>query len=174
MLRIDTVISDETYSESLVEDTSDSRPKTQFLKNTMVDIDPADIQSGWQFKGITNFGFDYTPQGTVREINFGQVSDRGASVEIAGSKEIRNGFNVCLKCGALLGERESRHAYFCPERKKAQEQQLEQSERNGTCLFLYREVKSEVLRMLVPRACRCPRCGRCCGVIDRRSDAWAA
>lgn len=150
MLRIDTVISDETYSESLIEDTSDSRPKTQFLKNTMVDIDPADIQSGWQFKGTTNFGFDYTPQGTVREINFGQVSDKGASVEIAGSKEIRNGFNVCLKCGALLGERDSRHAYFCPERKKAQEQQLEQTEQNSTCLFLYREVKSEVLRMLVP------------------------
>lgn len=131
MLRIDTVISDETYSESLVEDTSDSRPKTQFLKDTMVDINPADIQTGWQFKGTTNFGFDYTPQGTIREINFGQVFDKGASVEIAGSKEIRNGFNVCLKCGALLGEHGSRHAYFCPERKKAQEQQLEQSERNA-------------------------------------------
>lgn len=150
MLRIDTVISDETYSESLIEDASDSRPKTQFLKDTMVDINPADIQTGWQFKGTTNFGFDYTPQGTIREINFGQVSDKGASVEISGSKEIRNGFNVCLKCGALLGEHGSRHAYFCPERKKAQEQQLEQTERNGTCLFMYREVKSEVLRMLVP------------------------
>ena len=92
-------------------------------------------------------------------------------MEIAGSKEIRNGFNVCLKCGALLGEHGSRHAYFCPERKKAQEQQLEQTEQNSTCLFLYREVKSEVLRMLVPGLADAQG-GRCCGVVDRRSDAW--
>ena len=150
MLRIDTVISEETYSESLVEDTSDSRPKTHFLKNTMVDVDSADIQSGWQFKGSTNFGFDYTPQGTIREINFGQDSNKGASVEIAGSKAIRNGFNICLKCGALLDEHNSRHAYSCPERRRSQEQLQQQTERSSACLFLYREVKSEVLRLLVP------------------------
>ena len=150
MLRINTVISEETYSDSLIEDTSDSRPKTRFLKNTMVDIDQSDIQTGWQFNGATNFGFDYTPQGTVREINFGQASDKGTSVEVAGSKEIRNGFNVCLKCGALLGEHDAKHAYSCPERRETQDQLLHQTGQSSTCLFLYREVKSEVLRLLVP------------------------
>lgn len=147
MIRISNVISEEQYSDSIIDDSSDSRSSMQFVKNTLVDIKPRDVQSAWRLKGGTDFGFDYTPRGVIREINFGQADNNGPEVEIAGEKRIRKGFNVCVHCGALAGDNGNiRHSYSCPLRKAAMNNDAQDSK----CLFLYREVKSEVLRMLVP------------------------
>lgn len=146
MLRISTVISEETYSESLVDDSSDSRPHTRFVKDAFVDVNAADVACAWRTTGATTFGFEYVPQGTIREINFGQVSNEGEQVMIANNSQIRKGFRICLKCGALMGENgQIKHSYSCPERRAGME-----SSQSQTCLFLYREIQSEILRLLVP------------------------
>lgn len=147
MIRISNVISEEQYSDSIIDDSSDSRSSMQFVKNTLVDIKPGDVQSAWRLKGGTDFGFDYTPQGIIREINFGQADNNGPEIEIAGDKRVRKGFNVCVHCGALAGDNGIiRHSYSCPSRKST----MNNDTQDRKCLFLYREVKSEVLRMLVP------------------------
>lgn len=147
MIRISNVISEEQYSDSITDDSSDSRSSMQFVKNTLVDIKPGDVRSAWRLKGGTDFGFDYTPQGVIREINFGQADNNGPEVEIAGEKRVRKGFNVCVRCGALADDNGNiRHSYSCPSRKAS----MDNNARDSKCLFLYREVKSEVLRMLVP------------------------
>lgn len=146
MMRINTVISEETYSESLVDDSSDTRTSARFVKDTLVDVDESDVTSAWRISGATDFGFEYVPQGTIREINFGAASADGPQVEIAGNKQIRRGFNVCMSCGALANENGVfRHSYSCPQRTAALE-----GTNASQCLFLYREVQSEILRMLVP------------------------
>ena len=146
MLRINTVISEETYSESLVDDSSDSRPNTRFVKNAFVDVNETEVEHAWRTKGVTDFGFEYIPQGIIREINFGQAGADGPQIEVAGNSQIRTGFKVCLKCGALADKNgRIRHAYSCPERREGVT-----NPQSETCLFLYREVQSEILRLLVP------------------------
>lgn len=137
MIRINTVISEETYKNSLVDDSSDSRPHARFVKNTLVDITGADVASAYRITGATDFGFEYIPQGTIREINFGETSASGIQIEVAGGKESCRGFTVCVKCGALAGDHGViKHSYSCPERNGAMH-----DARSSTCLFLYREVQ---------------------------------
>lgn len=149
MVRINTVISEETESESQVDDTSDNRPKAHFVKNTLVDIAREHIDSAWEITGATSFGFDYTPKETIREINLGEAAGDGSQLEIAGTAANGKGFTVCARCGAVKEGNLVRHAYSCPERKRNAESLVIPGQKD-TCLFLYREVKSEILRMLVP------------------------
>ena len=59
MLRIDSSpLSDETYSESLIEDTSDSRPKTQVPEEYDGGHRSGGHPIGMAVQGTTNFGFD--------------------------------------------------------------------------------------------------------------------
>lgn len=158
MIQIDTVIAEEKYSESIVDDSNDRRASTPFVKNTLVDVGDNDIESAWRLKGDVDFGFEYIPQGTVREINFGEAGTNGPEVEVAGDKQVRKGFEICSKCGALADEHgRMSHSYACPARKGAM-----QDISTSQCLFLYREVKTEILRMLVP------------GIVDMSGDNRSA
>ncbi|MCI1211575.1 MAG: DEAD/DEAH box helicase [Bifidobacterium tibiigranuli] len=158
MIRISTVISEERYSESQIDDSSDNRSSAQFVKDTLVDVSSSDVEAAWRVKKGVDFGFEYIPQGTIREINFGEAGTDGTEIEVAGDKRVRKGFNVCTSCGALANEQGYiRHAYSCPRRNETTE-----SAEGSTCLFLYREVRSEILRMLVP------------GIADTSGDNGAA
>ena len=147
MLRIDTVISEEKDSDSLVNDSGDARTNTFFVCDALIDIDRDDIAAAWKIeKGHTDFAFEYAPHGTVRKINFGKAGVDGADMAIAGVKQVRNGFNVCVRCGALTDDKgHIRHSYACPNRTS-----LLHDDQQTKCLFLFRDLNTEMLRVLVP------------------------
>lgn len=148
MLRIDTVISEEKYSESLVDGSSDERASMLYVKNSLIDIKRTDVQIAWKIEqGTTDFAFEYVPHGTVREINFGKDDTHGTELEIAGEKRVRNGFVVCSKCGSVADDNGSisSHPYSCPNHGS-----ILQSSDTKRCLFLFRDINTEMLRILVP------------------------
>lgn len=151
MLRIDTVISEERYSESLVDGSGDQRVNTFFVRDALIDIDRDDVTSAWKIdKGHTDFAFEYVPHGTVREINFGKAGTDGSEMEVAGDKQVRTGFTVCTRCGALANDKGYiAHSYACPNRIGTREPLLH-SDEETKCLFLFRDLNTEMLRILVP------------------------
>lgn len=147
MLRIDTVISEERYSDSLVDGSSDDRASMLYVRNSLIDINRTDVQIAWKIEqGATDFAFEYVPHGTVREINFGKDDTHGTELEIAGEKRVRNGFVVCSKCGSVADDKgKISHSYSCPNRAN-----VLQNADTSRCLFLFRDINTEMLRILVP------------------------
>lgn len=160
MLRISNVISEETYRESLIDEGDDTRSRSMFQTDVLVDIKPRDTKNAWKLNGATDFGYEYVPHGTLREINFGEADNQGAKMTINGIEEVRKGFLVCSSCGALADKNgripPKRHAYTCPNRRGLEKADGQQ------CLFLYREFNTEMLRLLVP------------GIADVRGNNAAA
>ena len=147
MVRIDTVISEERYSDSVVDGSNEDRSSMLFVKNSLIDIERNDVESAWKIDhGDTDFAYEYVPHGTVREINFGKADTDGREMTVAGEKRIRNGFNVCVRCGTLADDKGYiNHSYFCPNRTN-----ILSDEKPSKCLFLFREIHTEMLRILVP------------------------
>lgn len=151
MLRISTVISEMTDRDSMVDDTAEDRSQTFFLTDTLVDVDRFDVQDAWKLVGgHVDFGFEYAPHGTIREINFGQATNEGAPMTVAGNEQARQGFVVCRHCGKLAtkdshGNPTIQHTFSCPERLKTLK-----DPQAAECLFLYRQITTETLRLLVP------------------------
>lgn len=160
MLRISNVISEETYRESLIDEGDDTRSRSMFQTDMLVDVKREDVKHAWKLNGDTDFGYEYVPHGTLREINFGEADNQGAKMTVNGMEEIRKGFLVCSSCGALADKNgripPKRHAYTCPNRRGLEKTDGQQ------CLFLYREFNTEMLRLLVP------------GIADTRGGNAAA
>src|SRR5690606_7870282 len=98
------------------------------------------------------FGFEYRPTATLREINFGKEIASGPNIEVAGVAANRAGFTVCKHCGKVRKFRrrgEDNHTRRCPMRSKPRDEQLEES---FPALYLYRELRSEAVRILLPFA----------------------
>ena len=72
----------------------------------------------------------------------------GEKVSVAGVDEIRKGFKVCRYCGTIQSSdgRSRKHSFFCKTNKNPQLL----ADGYETCLFLYREFETEILRMLIP------------------------
>ena len=147
MVRIDTVISEEHDSDSLVDGSNDERNVMFFVRDSLVDIDRSDVDGAWKIDGGgTDFAYEYVPRGTVREINFGKADNEGQEMSVAGDKRVRSGFRVCTRCGSLANDRgRISHSYACPNRTAV----LPDGD-SSRCLFLFREIGTEMLRVLVP------------------------
>ena len=94
------------------------------------------------------FGFELLTRLKLREINFGlDKDDSGPSIEIAGQLVSEEGFRVCRECGRVRPEdpREAiLHTVTCKARRNMQTE--------IDSIYLYREVESEAIRMLIPVA----------------------
>lgn len=90
----------------------------------------------------------------LREINFGENDMMGEKVSVAGVDEIRKGFKVCRYCGTIQSSdgRSRKHSFFCKTNKNPQLL----ADGYETCLFLYREFETEILRMLILQLPRTP------------------
>jgi DEAD/DEAH box helicase domain-containing protein len=93
------------------------------------------------------FGAELLRRLTLREINFGLKGDFSHPLQIAGVEKPERGFTVCLDCGRV--QRPDRpsidHAPYCKQRKG-------KFKPNQRDLFLYREITSEAIRLLLPAA----------------------
>ena len=95
------------------------------------------------------FGIEALRQVTLREINFGLRETFGNKMLVAGEEQPETGFLVCPGCGVVLDPRErndpnkTEHARTCRYRDKGDAVPWQE-------LFLYREMTSEALRILLP------------------------
>jgi DEAD/DEAH box helicase domain-containing protein len=99
------------------------------------------------------FGFEYLRSATFREINFGEVGNNTDAFQVAGRNEARAGFQICGECGMVrrryLRKGQFPHALDC----KFSRLGVEPQEKDWiSSLYLYRELQSEAVRILLPLA----------------------
>ncbi|MGI6253984.1 MAG: Zn-binding domain-containing protein, partial [Aminivibrio sp.] len=132
--------------ETMITDDSDDRETVFYTDQTLVDFGPSDIKSAWRSEGTEKpFGFEFISRAVLREVNFGKRDDYGEQVSVDGQLLPRKGFLICRHCGMVQMEgKEQKHTSICPARNKEAEANI------LDCVYLYRELHSEALRILLP------------------------
>ena len=148
MLKVRMVYSNSGYEDSMISDDSDDRTTVFYDRQTLVDIDESTPKDAWQIgDDRTPFGYEYVQKATIREINFGPKDFFSEKIRVAGIEESRKGFRICKYCGKVQDNPHKEvHAPTC-KAKKSPDLYTNPIE---NCLFLYRELDTEILRILIP------------------------
>jgi DEAD/DEAH box helicase domain-containing protein len=146
MLKVQMVYSKMIYQESLIDDSHDSRETTSYCTQFTVDVkDSDDLVAFKMDNDYFSFGYEYRKNATLREINFGENNEI-KTLSVSG-RLVTGGFKVCPHCGKVQIEDKLKHAINC---KALDPNTLESQDTLTDCLFLYREFKTEILRLLIP------------------------
>ena len=133
-----------TRLEAASADEGEERHRAVYQTHDLIDV-LHENRSGAHLIEELPFGFELLKNLKLREINFGPDTD--ASLEVAGHEVNSDGFRVCRDCGRVRPEDPREpidHTPTCRAR------------RNMTprieSVYLYREVESEAIRILLPVA----------------------
>lgn len=132
----------------------DQREPTFYQRQLLVDIPDQSVTAAYRLDSDSlPFGFEFLSRTKLREINFGQRGGEAEGFAVAGQIESRRGFRICGKCGMVKRDRLRRgqfaHALDCPyARSGVDEREVEWID----SLYLYRELNSEAIRILLPLA----------------------
>lgn len=134
-----------------IDDSHENRHTTFYERQLLVDIPPECQRKAYAIDDVeTPFGFEYLDKVDFRELNFGELTTQGQKFRVANKEAVRQGFQVCKDCGMVRPKRKRDrrfHAFDCPVRQDAK---LETDEQYIESLYLYRELRSESLRFLLP------------------------
>lgn len=130
-------------------DQKDDRDLTTFNKQTSIDYELGAVRKSYSLRsGGAVFSFDFLDLITLREVNFGEDRMDANVIQIGGKSLHGIGFQVCSSCGKIQprnGKQEKRHDITC--RHYGKETNTETFENT---FLLYRELKSEAIRLLIP------------------------
>ena len=145
MLRLRLVHAATQDRQSRIMDERDDREPLFHTRQLVADFEPDSVSHAFATGDSGQpFGFEYVPVATFREMNFGRMDDQDSPTVFAGHAAPRKGFSLCRRCGGVEGaDGEIQHARTCGASD-------ERSIVDG--LYLYREFKSEAVRMLIPAA----------------------
>ena len=145
MLRLTLVHAATPDRRSRIMDERDDREPMFYTRQLVADFDPASVPRAFASKDAGQpFGFEYVPSATFREMNFGRLDEQESPTAFAGEIMPRKGFSLCRRCGGVQGaDGEVQHTGTC---STSGEQSI------ADCLYLYRDFKSEAVRMLIPAA----------------------
>jgi DEAD/DEAH box helicase domain-containing protein len=149
MLKMRQVISTMTDRESRSFDESDDREPHFYQKNMFVIRDENEIAQAYFIDHEdVPFGYEFFRRLTMREVNFGEKSGGNGQMYIAGRAWADRPFRFCSSCGKIRKNAKDKleHARYCAFHGK-EEKAVEES-----ASFLYRELTSEAIRMLLPVA----------------------
>ena len=153
LLKLKQVFANASDQESRIGDDSEQREPLFFNRQLLVDIPPNASMKAFKLENENlPFGFEYLSTATFREVNFGQVGDDGLEIEIAGTTTNRPGFKICKHCGKVKKrgrKQRQNHSFSCQLNKPGVE---ETADDYHHALYLYRELKSEAVRLLLPLA----------------------
>jgi DEAD/DEAH box helicase domain-containing protein len=146
MLRMRQVLSTMTDRESRSFDESDDREPLFYQKNMFVIRDDNQIRDAYFLDNEeVPFGFEFFRKMTLREVNFGEKAGGNGTMRIAGRDWVDRPFRFCAGCGKIhKGKAKLNHSSSCRFHGK-EERAVEES-----ASFLYRELTSEAIRMLLP------------------------
>jgi DEAD/DEAH box helicase domain-containing protein len=139
--------------KSRISDDSDQRVPRFYNQQMLVDIDSSQTGPAWHINDDNlPFGFEYVPSATLREVNFGEPGSNQREIEVAGELSSRPGFRVCRHCGKVRSpdkrqQRPFEHAFECKLRRP---DAVETDDDYFEALYLYRELRSEAVRILLP------------------------
>ncbi len=139
------------HHESLVGDDADERERESYQMGRFFDIlCVAQPSSAAYILPALPFGIEYLDEVTLREINFGLSDTPGKKVCIADDEYSEDGFQVCQDCGVVghshqdaTGSNAPKHTRNCFSRASGHQPGWQN-------VYLYREVTSEALRILLP------------------------
>ena len=129
--------------EAATVDDGDERNREFYQTDSLIDVQQENC-SGARVVEELPFGFEMLEGLKLREVNFGLELD--SSFPVAGRTRNETGFEVCRNCGRVAdgaGEK-IHHAFTCSTNRGARE--IREN------VFLYREVESEAIRILLPVA----------------------
>lgn len=145
MLRIRQVFANTSDRESRIDDGSDSRDRTFYQKQMLVAFKQSDVTDAFHIDSEhLPFGFEFLARAVFREVNFGEKDEDADLVKIAGQQLPRKGFSLCRDCGKIKTDKEIKHSFTCPQRKKDGDPLM------TGAMYLYRELHSEAIRILLP------------------------
>jgi len=133
--------------ESSTVDDSDDRQEEFYKTADLIDVGPQNFH-GAKLISDMPFGFELLKDLILREVNFGREFDGGGQgLKVSGLPIGDRGFDVCLDCGKVRGTngKELEHAPYCKSKRTNQEERVES-------IFLYRQIQSEAIRVLMPFA----------------------
>ncbi len=135
-------------------DDSDQREPKFFQRQLLIDIDPQYCQAARRIDHPeVPFGFEFVRSAIFREVNFGEQFGEQQRFSVAGRESPRNGFQVCKHCGMVRRKDKKpgqfAHALDC---KLLRSNQTETEDDWFSSLYLFRELKSEAIRILLPLA----------------------
>jgi DEAD/DEAH box helicase domain-containing protein len=155
LLRLRQVFATADDRLSRIGDDSDQRAPSFFNRQMLVDVPPGAAAHAYRLASEQlPFGFEYVPRIRLREINFGQPDGQAQELAVAGELSSRPGFQLCRHCGKVRRDARGRrpafqHAYDCRLRRPGAE---ENDEDFFDSLYLFRELESEAVRILLPLA----------------------
>jgi len=144
------------YYESLSGDSAEERENEFYTLATS--FDPGDEKpEGAVGEDDTPFGIEYRASMRMYEVNAG-YSDLVTDLDFGRDKRVSSiGFEVCLDCGVAVkpGERRTdvRHRRSCSGHRETLKRQREGRNEDAyrwQQLYLYRELRSEAIRLLLP------------------------
>ena len=133
-----------TDQDSLTADDAEDRNRQFYEIDHFFHI-PPDSTEGAYLLPDPIFGIEYLHDVTLREVNFGLTESYQASLVVAEKNRPLSGYSVCPSCGVVYDPKmkdKVRHTRLCTE--------IWRSEVRWQSLYLYREVTSEALRILLP------------------------
>ena len=130
---------------SRIMDERDDREPLFYTRQLVADFDPESVSLAFSSQDAHRpFGFEYVPAATFREVNFGRLDDDASAMAFAGASIPRSGFSLCRRCGGVQSsDGEQQHTRTCTSTGTAD---------IADCLYLYREFRSEAIRILFPAA----------------------
>ncbi len=148
LVRLKQVFANTNDRKSRLADDRDDRVPRFYARQTLVSFRDEDRGKAWMIDHEpTPFAFEFLARAKFREINFGEHSEDGTQMTIAGRDAVRAGFTVCRHCGKLQKDPdEPQHVISCIAKEAADDATFSE------CVWLYREFASEAIRMLLPIA----------------------
>jgi DEAD/DEAH box helicase domain-containing protein len=134
----------ETGLDVATVDDTDDRQETYYELLDLIDVGPEHWNGAKLIESLP-FGYELLKNLGLREVNFG-MSGRAHrnGFKVSGNSVSEKGFDVCLECGRVRGEDDKiRHGAQCKARRTGVKEKTRS-------LFLYRQVRSEAIRILLP------------------------
>lgn len=136
-------------------DESDDRDEAWYQVEDLIDVGREHVHGHAKVIPSLPFGIELLKRLPLREINFGNTATRGfggAALEVAGRNVLQDGFVTCVDCGRVREPEKPaiEHAPWCPGKRTGRQgaAPLESLE----TVYLFREVESEAIRVLLPVA----------------------
>ena len=154
---------------SRIVDERDDREPLFYTRQLVADFEPQAVERAYAMpRSELPFGFEYISSATFREMNFGRLGQGGQPTMFAGVELPRDGFRVCGRCGKVQDRPEDgpQHSRTCPARSRSRKARRAEAGSSAfgsvagagdanegdivDCLYLYRQFRSEAVRMLLP------------------------
>ena len=131
--------------KSRIDDSSDGRDREFFETAFLASFEKQKVETAYRIDDEDlPFGFEFIQEGTFREINFGRPREQPL-LEVGGQEINGEAFLTCPACGRVgVGDDPIEHTRSCSA------YQENSSAPDPESLFLYREIESEALRILLP------------------------